>query len=240
MEGNEDYNQDDWQTADLLKEVDEILSFSGRREAEVLDSFGKGSYIATGVNAKYCETSSRNFLKEEDIKQLCIRYRLRFLPVQLYCGEVPYEVISKIKAYEHRNLGKKTELYILAPSNFFLLKNEYNDPLLFAVNQNDTFELLCSWGDKSPWYVPVLKYPYRDFKSMVISSLIVGFIIALICGLNGVLNYPNMFKSIIMKVPIMILSAGLFSTITLCYGLITKTDFSADNWRSKYFSKRII
>jgi hypothetical protein len=240
MEGQDDFNSEEWQTADLLREVDEIFSFSGRRESEVLNSFGKGSFIASGGNAKYRETSSKTIFNEENIKQLCIRYRLRFLPIQLYCGEVPYEVITKIKSYEHKHHGRKAELFILAPPAFFLLKNAYKDPLLFALNSSGGYELLCEWGEKSSWYVPILNYPFRDFKSMVISSLAVGFVIALICGLNGVLNYPNTFKSIIMKAPIMILSAGMFSTLALCYGLITKTDFSADNWQSKYFRKRII
>lgn len=240
MEGQDNFNPEEWQTADLLKEVDEILSFSGRRESEVLNSFGKGSFIASGGNAKYRETSSKTILSEDDIKQICIRYRLRFLPVQLYCGEVPYEVISKIKSYEHRNHGNKSELFILAPPAFFLLKNAYKDPLLFVTHSSGGYEMLCEWGEKSSWYVPILNYPYRDFRSMVISSLAVGLLIAMICGFNGILNYPNTFKSIIMKVPIMILSAGMFSTLALCYGLITKTDFSADNWKSKYFRKRTI
>lgn len=236
-----DLNTDDFpEGQDLLEEVEHIFSFSGRRECEVLSQFGEGSSIATGVNARYEEAPKKLIFNEEDLKNLCIRFRLRFLPSEFYCGEVPYEVISKIKHFEHQQHGNTKKLFILARPSFFLLRNVYDDPLLFVERASGSFELLCRWGNKTPWYTPILKYPYRDFKSMVISSLAVGTVIAIICSFMGMLNYPNMFKSIIMKIPILILSAGMFSTLALCYGLLTKTDFSADNWRSKYFPKRII
>ena len=41
MEGQDDFNSEEWQTADLLREVDEIFSFSGRRESKFLIHLGK-------------------------------------------------------------------------------------------------------------------------------------------------------------------------------------------------------
>jgi len=43
-------------------------------------------------------------------------------------------------------------------------------------------------------------------------------------------------KSILFKVPIAVLTAGLFSTLGLCYGLVTYTDYSSENWKSVYFN----
>jgi hypothetical protein len=65
---------------------------------------------------------------------------------------------------------------------------------------------------------------------MIISSIIFGCFVALIFSLAGYLNYDSVFKSILMKVPIIVLASGMFSTFALCFGLVTRTDFSNENW----------
>jgi hypothetical protein len=238
---NERELPDDSGLESLIEEVHHIFDFSERREKEVLNHFGKGSFIATGANARYREPHQVLHYSEDKIKELCIVYRQRFLPAALYCGEIPFEVVSKIKSYEHKNHHRKCEFFILASPRFFLLHNVYESPLLFASTEGEQHEFLCEWGDKLPWYLPILKYPYRNFRSMVIASLAFGFTMACIAALAGVFNYPsNVFKSILMKVPILVISSGAFSTIALIYGLITKTDFSSDNWKSRFFRKKII
>jgi hypothetical protein len=235
MEENEAIEPNDSALNDLFIEVNHILSFSERRETEVLRFFGQNSVIASGVNAKYQEPSERTEFNEDQVKALCVRHRLRFLPTELYCGEIPYEVIASIKKFEHRYPNSNLQFFILAPASFFLLKNAYASPLLFVKKSNSEFRLLCQWGEKLPWYVPILRYPLRDYLSMVISSLIFGFTMAVLAAVFGWMNYPNILKSIIVKVPIMIVSAGTFSTVGLIYGLLTKTDFSSDNWQQKFF-----
>lgn len=219
----------------LFEEVNHILSFNERRETEVLRFFGHNSVIASGVNAKYQEPPVNTVFKEDQIKSLCIKHRLRFLSSHLYCGEIPYEVIACIKAFEHKYSESELNFFILAPSSFFLLKNVYASPLLFVQKKDGSFKLLSQWGDKLPWYVPIVRYPMRDYKSMIVSSLIFGLSMAMWAGLAGWMNYPNVLKSVIVKIPILIVSAGTFSTVGLIYGLLTKTDFSSDNWQNKFF-----
>jgi hypothetical protein len=221
---------------ELFNEVSHILSFSERRETEVLSFFGANSVVATGVNAKYKEPTTNTVFSEEKIKALSIRHRLRFLSSKLYCGEIPYEVIACMKAFEHRFPNSDLEFHILAPAEFFLLKNAYASPLLFVKKRDGEYKLLCQWGDKLPWYIPILRYPMRDYKSMIVSSVFFGILMAISAALAGWMNYPNLLKSIIVKVPILIVSAGTFSMIGLIYGLLTKTNFSSDNWQNRYFN----
>lgn len=230
---NQDFSSFDFES--LFEEVNHIFSFSERRETEVLRFFGQDSVIATGVNAKYQEPPVNTLFQEEQIKALCIKHRLRFLPSQLFCGEIPYEVIACIKRFENKHSASHLNFFILAPSSFFLLKNVYASPLLFVQKKDGSFKLLCQWGDKLPWFVPIVRYPMRDYKSMIVSAIVFGFCMAVWAGIAGWMNYPNVLKSILVKVPIMIVSAGLFSTVGLIYGLLTKTDFSSDNWQNKFF-----
>jgi hypothetical protein len=221
----------------LLEEVQHVLSFSTRRDQETLELFGKGSTAATGKNARFKLSGPHQYYNESQIRSICVRYRLRFLSIQLFAGEVPYEVLSTMKSYVHRHSDVSIVFHILAPTDFFLLKNQYAAPLLFASNSDGQFELICQWGNQLPWFIPIIRYPYRDFRSMVISSLVVGAIVTMIAALNGIMVYDSLFKSILLKIPILVLSSGIFSTLALCYGLVTHTDFSSDNWNSRFFNK---
>jgi hypothetical protein len=221
---------------ELLHEVNCILSFSERRETEVLTHFSKEATIATGKNSNIKRAGKNRSFSQKDIRLSSIRYRLRFLSSKLYAGEIPIEVIGEIKSLEHIHADEAIELFILAPASFFLLQNQYCDPLLFYKRADGRYQLICQWGSPIPWYRFVLRYPYRDFKSLVISALLFGLIVAVFCGLAGFCNDPNLMKSILYKVPIVILSSGIFSTLALCYGLVTYTDFSEDNWNSAYFN----
>jgi hypothetical protein len=229
-------NENDYEFGSLLNEVNQILDFSVKKEKEVMLHFGEKAKVTTEKNFAFKKLDHPKEYTESNIKSNCLRFRLRFLSTTLFCGKVPYEVISVIKKFELQFPDRKNEFFILAPADFFLLKDRYSDPLLFVKNQNGTYTLLCQWGKDFAWYLPFLMYPLRNFKSMVISSLITGVFVAVLVGLFGFLNDPNWVKSILFKVPVAILTAGLFSTLGLCYGLITYTDYSSENWKSVYFN----
>lgn len=220
----------------LMQEVNHIFSFSERREKEVMRHFAHGATVAKGKNARFQEAQLNQVFPETYLRNSCVKYRLRFLPSELFSGEVPFEVISAIKRCEHRYHNETLKFYILAPAEFFLLKDQYRSPLLFVARGNDSFEMLCQWGNKRPWYSQVLRYPFRDFKSLVISALITGFLVSVLAGMLGIANGTSLFRSIIYKFPLFVLTSGAFSTGALIYGLLTRTDFSSDNWNKRYFS----
>jgi len=229
-------NENDQELNNLLSEVNEILNFSVKREKEAMRHFGNRAKVTSQRNFGFKKIEHPNNYNEKDIKANCLRFRLRFLPSTHFSGKIPYEVITLIKKFELQFPNREAEFYILAPADFFLLKDRYSDPLLFVKNSDGSYTLLCQWGKDFAWYLPFLMYPLRNFKSMVISSLITGVFVAVIVGLLGFLNDPNWVKSILFKVPVAILTAGLFSTLGLCYGLITYTDYSSENWKSVYFN----
>ena len=217
----------------LFEEIKHVLQFSEKRDGEILQLFGLGSTVAFKNNGQFERCSSNQYYTLEQIKRLSISYRLRFLTVNYYTGEIPCELIFTLKKFEHEHIDSDISYYILAPLSFFFNRDKYSTPLIFGTTDGVRFELICKWGVKTPFYLPILRYPYRNFKSMIISSLLTGCAVAIIISLAGFLNYDSIFKSILMKVPIIILTSGLFSTFALCYGLITRTDFSNENWNER-------
>ena len=76
----------------------------------------------------------------QQIKEICIDYRLRFLDSSYFKNDIPEEAISKIKYLEKEHNATLEGFKIMAPSKLFQLKN-YDDPLLFAPIGNDYYYL---------------------------------------------------------------------------------------------------
>lgn len=224
--------------AHLLDEVNHIFSFAERREQEVLERhFGSESTVVLSPNHRFREAHQNQHIDEEQLRRTCVKYRLRFLPSALYSGAVPFEVIACMKRFEHKNYPRQVNFFVLAPVEFYLKKQQYRSPLLFAEESNGKYTMLCQWGESRPWYQQVLRYPFRDMRSLMFSSFAFGLLVCLIAGLLGLANGITLFHSFLYKVPLFVLSAGAFSTASLIYGLVTRTDFSSDNWNKRYFRK---
>ncbi|MFN5371046.1 MAG: hypothetical protein ACK5B6_06235 [Bacteroidia bacterium] len=233
-----DENQGASAATQLLDEVGHIFSFAERREQEVLCThFGNGSFVELSPNHRFREAAAGQYFDEDKLRRTCVKYRLRFLPSSLYSGAVPFEVIACMKRFEHKEFPRKLSFYILAPIEFYLKKQQYRSPLLFAEFPDGKYAMLCQWGDPRPWYQEVLRYPFRDMQSLMVSSFTFGFLVCFIAGISGLANGITMFHSFLYKVPLFVLSAGFFSTASLIYGLVTRTDFSSDNWNKQYFRK---
>ncbi|MFN4123722.1 MAG: hypothetical protein ACK4GL_10525 [Flavobacteriales bacterium] len=220
----------------LIRELDSLLEDQAAEDKRISAYFPNAELI--GEDEFPFQVFDREKLFSlETIKNTCIKFRLRFLSANLYKGKLPYEAISAIKQFERKIPKEEIEGYhIMAPSEFFQLKDRYSDPLLFAQLKNGKYVLLHKWGSDFEWYTKLLNFPLRDFKSIVISASLLGLLITFVASYFGIANDVNIFKSILLKVPIFVVSTGFFTTIAIIYGLVTYKDFSDDNWNSRYFN----
>jgi hypothetical protein len=220
----------------LMKELDQVLNFDQRLDKMVLQRhFGFGATPTSSANANFSKARDHLYLNSQQIRATCVAYRLRFLRSNLYSGLIPFEVIWAIKDKEFRLFPKNLEFYILASDSFFIHKKTKSNPLLFLRKENGTYQLVCQWGHKRTVYEKLANFPFRDFKSLVVSAFLFGLLCSVLAGMLGLANGETFFKSILFKVPIFVLCAGAFSTGALIYGLLTRTEFSSDNWNKMYF-----
>lgn len=94
----------------------------------------------------------------EQIKNLCVDYRLRFLQSQYYTGSYDVEVSAKIKEFakntnspiDNFTLGRR--YFIMAPAEMFELKSERyitkreKDPAIFFQIDDQHYRLIHKWG----------------------------------------------------------------------------------------------
>ena len=100
----------------------------------------------------------------DQIKEICIDYRLRFLDSKFFKGEIPQEGISRIKALEKAHNIEIKGFKIIAPSKLFRLEDK-DDPLLFAPIGNQYFYLIHRWGNDLH---PLRKaFLFQTFKNII-------------------------------------------------------------------------
>jgi len=123
---------------------------------------------------------------EQQIEQLCIKYRLRCLSVDLFRGEIDEAVPQKKQAFEQefeevmQEAVKPGDYRIVAPSEMFALKPARLDPLLmyqFQMGEAYYYKLVHQWGgDLSPWRA-LVNYPLRSVRHLIGCSLLFWFIL---------------------------------------------------------------
>ncbi|MCJ7467166.1 MAG: hypothetical protein MUO53_10805 [Maribacter sp.] len=167
----------------------------------------------------------------DEIRSVCIDYRLRFLDSRYFKGDIPREAISKITQLEKLHSTEIKGFKIVAPSKLFKLKN-LDDPLLFAPIGNDYFYLIHKWGKDLHPFRKLLMWPFRNIVNLTCLVLVVSYLVAAMVP-NGLFSKHNstaefwiiyffMFKSI--------------AAVVIFYGFALGKNFSPAIWNSKYFN----
>jgi len=163
------------------------------------------------------------------IKKICINYRLRFLDINFFKGDIPSEAIDKIKNLELEHNTKIDQFKIMAPSIMFRLKKT-DDPLLFTPLGNDYFYLIHKWGNDLKGLRRLRMWPFLSLKNLLLTLLTVSYLLTLITPLKIFSNNPDsssfwllylfMFKAIV--------------SIVLFLGVSLGKNFNPQIWNSKY------
>ncbi|WP_411766958.1 hypothetical protein [Winogradskyella sp. A3E31] len=215
---------------DILKEVHAILDKDALIEGEILDTLNSG-HTSESNTFKFEALETEHIYHIDQIKAICIDYRLRFLDTKYFKGELPYEAISKIKHLEKLHGTKLKGFKIIAPSKLFKLEN-YDDPLLFAPIGNGYFYLVHKWGnDLNPFRKWLMK-PYKSFENLIVAILLISLFTTVVIPftfLNGDAS-PAQFWMIFFFI------FKCYAAIALYYGFAAGKNFNNSIWNSKYFN----
>ena len=218
----------------LINEVYKLLNSEAIRDQNVVQQLKDGGNDETSVLAIDEKEFSRTF-SYQSIKNISIRYRLRFLDSSYFKSEYPYEAISEINAFEKKYDIKIKSFRIIAPSKAFDLENINKDPLLFAQLNDKTFYLLHQWGNDLAWYRRIISWPLQNFKTLLITIASICFLFAFSLPSSIMNNFSfesEIYLRIWLTIHTFIGSLGL----TLWIGISFDKTFSKHSWDSKYFN----
>lgn len=174
---------------------------------------------------------SNRIFQLEDIKSLCITYRLRFLDYTLFKGSIPSEAIDKIKNLEKVHQTEIQNLKIVAPSKMFRLKNA-DDPLLFVSMGNDLYYLVHKWGNDLHPLRKLFMWPYKNFENLVFTIFFISIFLTLLIP-DGLFSKE---QSINQTFIVFLFMFKWVAAIVLFYGVALGKNFNNQMWNSKYFN----
>lgn len=183
----------------------------------------------------YFNEFNLNKLKNENIfhintiKSTCVDYRLRFLDIKYFKGEIPLEAIEKIKQMEIDHNKKLNSFKIMAPSIMFRLKKT-DDPLLFIPIGSNYFYLIHKWGNDLAPLRKIRMWPFRSITNLLLTLLFLSYFVTLITPISIFTKNPDssgfwilflfMFKALV--------------SIVLFLGVALGKNFNPKIWNSKY------
>lgn len=167
----------------------------------------------------------------DQIKKVCIDYRLRFLDSKYFKGEIPVEAFSKIRKLEREHNTEVRGFKIIAPSKLFKLEDK-DDPLLFAPMGNGYYYLIHKWGNDLHPFRKLMMWPFKNVGNLIFLIILISYLTTLLIP-NGLFSKSSsvaefgilfffMFKSIV--------------AIAIFYGFAMGKNFSPAIWNSKYYN----
>ncbi|MBT8321102.1 MAG: hypothetical protein KJO90_05470 [Eudoraea sp.] len=214
----------------LLLEVYELLRQDQEKEIRITETIS--GVLVNPVNEfKFDLLETKNIFHIDQIKNICIDYRLRFLDTKYFKGQIPTEAISKIKRLEKEHDTEIKGYKIIAPSKLFKLEDK-DDPLLFAPIGNGYYYLIHKWGNDLNPLRRILVWPFKNIINLSALVVLISYLITLLVP-EGLFSKSSstaefwiifffMFKSV--------------AAVVIFYGFALGKNFNPAIWNSKYFN----
>ena len=214
----------------LLDQVQKILANTEKKEKEVLEELQNGKGIdRNDFDPDLLETNRIFHLN--DIYQICVDYRLRFLDSKLFKAKIPYEAVIQINQLEKAHHTTLRGFKIVAPSKLFKLENA-DDPLLFAPIGNDYYYLIHKWGNDLHPFRKLIMWPFKTLENFVVLLLAISFLTALLIP-DGLFS-PKQTNTEFFMVFFFIFK--WFAGLSIFYGFKMGKNFSTAIWDSKFYN----
>ncbi len=167
----------------------------------------------------------------DQIKKICIDYRLRFLDSKYFKGKLPALAISAIKQLEKKHQTELKGFKIIAPSKLFKLENA-DDPLLFVPMGNDYFYLVHKWGNDLHPLRKIMMWSFKSFENLLFLTFLVSLLFTFMVP-DGLFTKDSNTSAFIMIFFFMFKSVA---AVVLFYGFALGKNFNPAIWNSKYFN----
>ena len=213
----------------ILEEVRQLFQQNEHERMTIQDKISHESSTKTN-DFVFDLLATDKIFHLQQIRTVCVDYRLRFLESHFFSTGIPEEAVSKIHALEKEHQTQLEGFMIMAPTKAFQLLS-YDDPLLFAPIGNDYYYLIHQWGnDINPRRKWLMK-PFKNLMNFVCFCLVVSVLLTFLTPENNlsksiplanILIFLFMFKSIV----------AVFMYVFFMMG----KNFNVAIWDRKYFN----
>lgn len=214
----------------LLREVQQIFSENDHKRQKILSTLTEKSYPHQNT-FNFDDLDPGRIFHLNDIKRICLIYRLRFLDSHFFKGDFPEEAISKIRELENRHNTKLENFKIVAPAKLLKLENA-DDPLLFAPMGNDYYYLIHKWGKDLHPLRKLMMWPFKSMENLVFVLFLLSVLITVLAPMHWFTDHPGNAEYIFLFLFVFKGIGGL----TLFYGFSKGKNFNGAIWDSKFYN----
>ncbi|WP_299189821.1 hypothetical protein [uncultured Aquimarina sp.] len=212
------------------QQIESIFEEEDKKNQRILQAIDNGNVSETN-DFIFDNIESSRIYHIDQIKKICIDYRLRFLDTKYFKGKLPHEAISQIKELEKIHNTELKGFKIIAPSKLFKLANA-DDPLLFAPMGNDYYYLIHKWGDDLHPFRKLMMWFFKSFENLLILTFLVSLLITFMVP-QGLFSKESNTSEFIMIFFFMFKSVA---AVVLFYGFALGKNFNTAIWDSNYFN----
>ena len=185
--------------------------------------------IKTQNSFDFDQLESHRIYHLDQIREVCIDYRLRFLDIKYFKNDLPESAHQAINKIETDHGTVLADFKIMAPSVLFRLERK-DDPLLFVPIGNNYYYLVHKWGNDLHPFRKLLMWPFKNIWNLLLTVLAVSWVATEMTPMVLFTKTPDqasywmlyffMFKAI--------------ASIVLFYGFALGKNFNPAIWNSKY------
>lgn len=214
----------------ILREVAEILEREASHESRIQNNL-KGNNPAAVNSFEFDLLERQRIYHLEQIREICIDYRLRFLDTRYFKGTIPPEALAVVKKLENEHGTELKGFKILAPSRLFKLADK-DDPLLFAPIGNGYYYLIHKWGTDLHPLRKWLVWPFKNIVNLTVLVLFLSYLATLMIP-------DGLFSKTASAAEFWIIFFFMFKSIAavvIFYGFALGKNFNPAIWNSKYYN----
>ncbi|AZQ45200.1 hypothetical protein EJ995_07355 [Nonlabens ponticola] len=216
---------------DLLKQVANILQEEGRKQDDIIARMKSPQKPTPRNNFDLDLMETDRIYHVDQIREICVNYRLRFLDTKYFKNEIPLEAINKVKQLEKDHDITLKGFKIVAPSKMFKLENA-DDPLLFAPIGNGYFYLIHKWGNDLNAFRKAWAWPFKSLENLIVVTILISLLAAWAVP-NGLFSKDTTGVQFVL---IFFFTFKSIASMILYYAFAAGKNFNTSIWNSKYFN----
>ena len=175
---------------------------------------------------------SNRLFHVDQIRKICIDYRLRFLDFNFFKGGVPDEAYTKLKEFELNHPDLDLNIKMMAPTKLFQLDN-YDDPLMFVSLGNNYYYMIHKWGNDMSYYRKLFMWPFKNIYNILIYIAIISLLFTSFVP-DGIFFYKN--NPEIQFFVVFLFMFKSLAAIFIYFGFAMGKNFNENIWNSKFYN----
>ena len=190
------------------------------------------SKIKINLDYNPAKIDSNRLFHVDQIRKICIDYRLRFLDFNFFKGGVPDEAYTKLKEFELNHPDLDLNIKMMAPTKLFQLEN-YDDPLMFVSLGNNYYYLIHKWGNDMSYFRKMFMWPFKNIYNILVYIAIISLFFTTFVP-DGMFFYKN--NPEIQFFVVFLFMFKSLAAIFIYFGFAMGKNFNENIWNSKFYN----